>query len=136
MRRALYALIVYAILAATAQAELFDYFRKPSGLYVSTSVMKTTDAEISKLKVSELDFRSDNTFTWREHDVNRYDRGPDEISVIIDNISGTWSVSFGTGRVVVHIFSGTGVFIFDEGDLIEQQWAKRRFVKKNNAEAH
>ena len=130
MRRALYTLIIFAILAATAQAELLDYLRKPSGLYVSTSVMKTTGSEVNKLKVSELDFRDDNTFTWREHDVNRYDRGPDEFSVIIDNINGTWSVPFGTGRVALLVWNGSLWFTFDGGDLIEQEGMKRRFVKK------
>ena len=146
MHRIVRTLLVFVFISATAQAGLFDYFRNPSdyfsnpsGLYVCKNALMTIGSERNKSRVGELDFRRDNTFTWKEYDVLNYDKGPEEFDgIYYHDSSGTWNAPFGAGSVELHELAEYGgktyLFKLDGGDLIEQAGKKRRFVKKQKGD--
>ena len=123
------ALLIFVVLTAAAQAGLLDYFRKPSGLYVSTNVTGGFSTV-----VSELDFRADNTFTWKEYERKEYSNDQ-VINKVAFAVNGTWILPLGAVKLELKGLNAPFFFVLDEGDLIEQQGAKRRFLNKNNAGA-
>ena len=126
--------MVWVILTATAHAEFLDYFikpKKPSGLYTATSI-----EHVMLHTVSILDFRGDNTFNWEEHEVvvNVFVGGAPKIPKPSKfNVSGTWVIRSDFNRIELLGLREPHFFVLDDGDLIEQRFAKRRFLKKDKA---